>query len=199
MNFVTNIAAVTNIARSEGDPKIIRSGPSSLRAVDRLGKGLGWFSIALGVAELVAPKRITRALGMEGKEAIVRAYGARELASGILSLSPDKQIGLWSRVAGDGLDAAALMTGLRDDNPKKQNVEIAMLMIAGITLLDIACAQGITARHSRNNGGRRMYHDRSGFPKGVQAARGAAKDFLERAHRATSSRPEFREGAPSSA
>jgi hypothetical protein len=195
MNYVTNIAAVTNIARSEGDPKIIRSGPSSLRAVDRLGKGLGWFSIALGVAELVAPQRITRALGMEGKEAIVRAYGARELASGILSLSPDKQVGLWSRVAGDGLDAAALMTGLRDDNPKRQNVETAMLMVAGITLLDIVCAQGITARHSRNNGGRRMYRDRSGFPKGVQAAKGAAKDFLKSAQRG--SRPEFREGAPS--
>jgi hypothetical protein len=197
MNYVTNIAAITNIARSEGDPKIVRSGPSSLRAVDRLGKGLGWFSIALGVAELVAPKRITRTLGMEGKEAMVRAYGARELASGMLSLSPDKQIGLWSRVAGDGLDAAALMTGLRDDNPKRQNVEMAMLMVAGIALLDIVCAQAVTARHSRKNAGRRMYRDRSGFPQGVQAARGAAKDFRERAYRG--SRPEFREGAPTSA
>jgi hypothetical protein len=197
MNYLTNISAVSNIARSEGDPKIIRSGPSSLRAVDRLGKGLGWFSIALGAAELVAPKRITRALGMEGKEAIVRAYGARELASGVLSLSPDKQIGLWSRVAGDGLDAAMLMTGLRDDNPKRQNVEIAMLMVAGITLLDIVCAQGTSNRHSRNNGGRRMYRDRSGFPRGIQAAKGAAKHFLERGDKA--SRLESRESAPSPA
>jgi len=134
---------------------------------------------------------------MEGKEAIVRAYGAREVASGVLSLSPDKHIGLWSRVAGDGLDAAALMTGLRDDNPKRHNVETAMLMVAGITLLDIVCAQGITARRSRNNRGRRMYRDRSGFPQGVQAARGAAKDFLKSDHRG--SRPEFRERAPASA
>src|SRR3954453_17949472 len=100
---------ISNIARSEGDPKVIRSGPSSLSSVDRLAKGLGWFSIGLGAAELFAPQRITRALGMEGKEALVRAYGAREIASGVLTLSADKQAGLWSRrLAGDGLDIATL-------------------------------------------------------------------------------------------
>src|SRR5215208_7371781 len=80
---------ISNIARSEGDPKVVRSGPSSLSGADRLAKGLGWFSLVLGAAELIAPQRITRALGMEGKEALVRAYGAREIASGMLSLSPD--------------------------------------------------------------------------------------------------------------
>ena len=58
---------ISNIARSKGDPKVLHSGPSSLGAADRLAKALGWFSIGLGVAELVAPERFTRALGMEGK------------------------------------------------------------------------------------------------------------------------------------
>jgi len=167
---------LSNIARSEGDPKVVRSGPSSLGAPDRLAKALGWFSIGLGVAELMAPSRITRALGMEGKEAVVRAYGAREIASGMLSLSMNKQAGLWSRLAGDGLDIATLMAGLRPDNPKRDNVTIALLIVGGITLLDAIGAQGTTSRHAAHNGRRRSYHDRSGFPQGVQAAKGAATD-----------------------
>ena len=133
---------ISNIARSEGDPKILRSGPSSLGAADRLAKALGWFSIGLGLTELIAPERITRALGMEGKEALVRAYGVRELGHGIVSLSTDKHLGLWSRVAGDGLDIATLMTAMRHDNPKRDNVGIALAAVLGVTLLDIIGAQG---------------------------------------------------------
>jgi hypothetical protein len=168
---------LSNIARSEGDPKVLRSGPSSLGTSDRLAKALGWFSLGLGLTELLAPGRITRALGMEGKEGVVRAFGAREIGHGLLTLSPDKQVGLWSRVAGDGLDIATLMGGLRDDNPKRDNVAIALAMVLGVTLLDVIGAQSTTVRHSRNRGERRLYRDRSGFPRGVQAARGVARDF----------------------
>jgi len=113
-------------------------------------------------------------------EALVRAYGAREIASGMLTLSPDKHTGLWSRVAGDGLDAATLMSAWRDDNPKKENVSMAIMMVAGITLLDIIGAQGTTARHV-SRGERRSYRDRSGFPQGLQAAKGAARQVTEAA------------------
>lgn len=168
---------IANIARSEGDPKIIRSGPGSLSASDTLARGLGWFSVGLGLLELMAPERITRALGMRGKEGLVRAYGAREIASGILSLSADKQAGLWSRVAGDGLDLATLVAGLRDDNPKRDNLALALVLVLGVTLLDLVGAQGATPRRGQAQGRRRLYYDRSGFPKGLQAARGAARDF----------------------
>ena len=143
----------------------------------KLARGLGWFSIGLGLTELIAAKRITRALGMEGKEALVRAYGVRELGHAIVSLSPDKHLGLWSRVAGDGLDIATLMTAMRHDNPKRDNVGIALAAVLGVTLLDIIGAQGVTARHSRPRGRPRSYRNRTGFPQGVQSARGAAKDF----------------------
>src|SRR4051795_6140533 len=102
---------VSNIARSHGDPKVVSTGPSSFGAADRMARNLGWFSLGLGALEILAPRRITHALGMEGDEALVRAYGVREVASGILSLSTDKQVGLWSRVAGDGLDIATLING----------------------------------------------------------------------------------------
>ncbi|GJD90434.1 MULTISPECIES: hypothetical protein [Methylobacterium] len=177
MTNISSIASLSNITRSEGDPKVLRSGPSSRGVPDRLAKGLGWFSLGLGLTELLAPRRITRALGMEGKEALVRVYGAREIGSGILSLSVDKNLGLWSRVAGDGLDIATVMTALRSDNPKRENAVIALALLLGITAIDLIDAQASTARHSRNVGRKRSYRDRSGFPRGVQASRGAARDF----------------------
>jgi hypothetical protein len=173
---------ISNIVRSEGDPKIVRGGPSSLTGPDRLGKALGWFSLGLGLVELLASHRITRALGMEGQEALVRAYGAREIGSGVLSLSTEKNLGLWSRVGGDGVDIATLITALRDDNPKKQNVATAIAMVAGITLLDVMAAQATTVRHSRTSGDRNIYRDRSGFPGGLAAARGTAKEYQVPAH-----------------
>src|SRR4051812_25452594 len=132
---------LSKIARSEGDPKIVATGPSSLGPADRLARGLGWFSLALGALEVVAPERITRALGMQGRETLVRSYGVREIASGMMTLSPDKQTGLWTRVAGDGVDIATLMTAFRDDNDRKDNVGAALAMVAGVMLLDIAAAQ----------------------------------------------------------
>ena len=102
------------------------------------------------------------------------AYGFREIAAGIVTLSVEKRAGLWSRVAGDGLDAATLMANWRDDNPKKDNVGVGLMMVAGITLLDVVTATEVSGRHARSAGSRRMYHERSGFPKGLAASRGIA-------------------------
>ena len=165
---------ISNIVRSRGDPKVIETGPSSFGASDRMARNLGWFSIGLGALELLLPERVTRTLGMEGQEDLVRAYGFREVASGVLSLSVEKKAGLWSRVAGDGLDIATLIGGLHEDNPKKSNVALALMMVAGITLLDVAAAREVSARHARQTGSRRMYGDRTGYPKGIAASRAVA-------------------------
>lgn len=168
---------ISNIARSEGDPKVLRSGPSSLPSADRLARALGWFSIGLGMVELMAPQKITRAVGAEGKEPLVRAFGARELGHGMLALSTEKQLGAWSRVAGDGIDLAFLLSAMRPDNPKRQNAALALAMVLGVTAVDLLAATSVRSQHQRVAGRRRSYRDRSGFPQGVEAARGAAKGF----------------------
>ena len=166
---------------------MLQSGPSSLGAADRLGRALGWFSIGLGVTELLAPRRITRALGMEGHEGLVRAYGAREIGSGMLSLSVDKDAGLWSRVAGDGLDIVTLLTALRPGNPKRGNVGLALMMVPGITALDVFGAAAVTARHSRRNAPTPNYRDRSGFPRGWRRPAAPPAMPAERRHSRTRS------------
>jgi hypothetical protein len=174
---MTYMATMSNIARSKGDPKVLSSGPGSLDATDRLARALGWFSIGLGLAELLAPRALTRALGMEGSEALVRAYGMREIGAGIMTLSPDKGLGLQSRVAGDALDIATLLAAMRGDNPKRDNVAIALAMVLGVTLLDIAGAKAAKTNQSRGERPPRTYRDRSGYPGGLERARGAARDF----------------------
>ena len=162
---------IANAVQRSDNPRVIETGPSSLSNTDRLARNLGWFSIGLGIAELVAARRISRAIGMEGSENLIRAFGAREIASGMLTLSVDKKAGLYSRVAGDAVDLAVLSTAVRDDNPKRGNAALALAMVAGVTLLDVAAALGTRQQSRRDEDDIRDYSDRSGFPQGVDAAR----------------------------
>lgn len=167
----------SNIVRTKGDPKIVESGPSLKQPADQLARALGWFSIGLGVVELFAPRRVTETLGMEGHETMVRAFGVREIMAGIMSLSVDKNAGLWARVGGDGLDAAALLSGLTPDNPKKGNIALALLMVGGIAMLDYRAAQATKPRRPPRDARRKLYPNRSGFPKGIESVRTAAKQI----------------------
>lgn len=161
---------LSNILRPKGDPKVLRSGASSLGAGDRLARGLGWVGIGLGLAQLTAPHRFTRALGLDGTDSLVRAFGVREIASGVLTLSVDKKLGLWSRVVGDVLDVATLLPALDRNNPKRDNARLALRMVVGVTVLDILAAQSVSTRHRRSRSVR-DYGNRSGFPSGLASAK----------------------------
>jgi hypothetical protein len=88
-----------------------------------LARGLGWFSIGLGFAELVAPGHLARLLGMEERTDLIRLYGAREIATGVGILAQeDPTTWMWGRVGGDVVDLATLATGLGRDNPQRENV-----------------------------------------------------------------------------
>lgn len=171
---MSSVTHLSQAARSKGDPKILKTGPSSLDSGDQLARGLGWFSIALGLAEALAPRVLTGALGMEGRETLVRAYGLRELGAGMMTLSTEREFGLQSRVLGDALDIATLLAASRN-NGKRGNVAAALVMVAGVTLLDIIAAKGVADRRRRPSRPPRSYRNRSGFPGGVDKARGAAR------------------------
>jgi hypothetical protein len=145
---------------------------------DTLARGLGVFSIALGLIEVFAARSLTRALGMEGSENIVRAYGAREIATGIgILAAEDPTPWIWGRVAGDALDVATLVTGLGEDNPNRENVGLALAAVAGATALDVYCAQALSGESPVPLPPARDYSRRSGFARPPQEMRGAARDF----------------------
>lgn len=66
-----------------------------------IARGLGWFSLALGAAELLAPNSVARAAGVRTNSALMRLYGLREIACGIgILMSRDPTPYLWARVGG---------------------------------------------------------------------------------------------------
>jgi hypothetical protein len=176
MSILTNLTQ--RIARSPGDPKVEHTGPGTLTAGDSLARSLGMFSFALGVAELVAPKRITRAIGLDGKEGLVRAFGAREISAGIPTISIDKQVGLMMRIAGDGLDIATVARALQSENGQRRNAGIVLGALVAVTALDLLAITLTSAAHKRSPLPPRDYSDRSGLPRGIEASRGLARrDF----------------------
>src|SRR4051812_35589050 len=144
----------------------------------RLAQGLGWFSIGLGLAELLAPEGVTRPFGMERHTALIRAYGLREIAAAVGNLTQSHPTPpVWGRDGRDAHDIPAMAPGLSSDIPRRGNVAVAIAGLVGITALDAYCAQRLSAE--RGQASQREYHygNRSGFPQGVAAARGGAQDF----------------------
>jgi hypothetical protein len=144
----------------------------------KLAKNLGYFSLALGAVELFAPRALCRAIGLNGLEPVVRAYGAREVATGVAILtSHDPAPWIWARVAGDVADIATVATGFQQHNPKKDNNVLALAALAAVTAIDVVCASGLNSEKGGRKTALTDYSRRSGFPQGLQAARGAARDF----------------------
>src|SRR3954462_15581347 len=103
-------------------------------SAEQLAVGLGWFSIGLGLAELAAPDAVARFIGLRDTSqtrSILRAYGAREIGTGIaILIQPDNPMGLWSRVGGDALDLASLASAGHHDGADTRRVGAAAAAVA---------------------------------------------------------------------
>jgi hypothetical protein len=135
-----------------------------------LARSLGWFSIGLGVAELLAPRVLARASGMEGRERLVCFYGAREIVTGIgLLTAANPAPWLWARVGGDALDIATVATG------SGAKAAVALTALAGVTAVDVRAARETQALEDRRSQSFVDYSERSGFPRPPHEMRGAAR------------------------
>ncbi len=108
-----------------------------------LALGLGWFSVALGVAQVSAPGAVNRLVGVQATEAnrdLMRALGVRELVAGLGILIRDQPSGfVWARVAGDAMDLGLLAKALSSDSDKAR-AGVALAAVAGVTALDVVAA-----------------------------------------------------------
>ena len=130
------------------------------RRSEQLAIALGWFSITLGVAELVAPRSLARLIGVPDdsrNQTILRGLGAREVANGIAILAqPDSPAWLWSRVGGDALDLAYLGSVSGADGAEVSRLNAAAAAVLGVTALDVLCARGL---HDGGAAARRRPHE----------------------------------------
>lgn len=116
----------------------------------KISYGLGVFSLVLGAAELLAPKRIAKALSSEGHEGLIRGFGAREIVAGA-GLVTDQSHGLrvWNRVAGDMIDLTALHFA-RVRAPDNRTVWGAIAFVAVALTIDICTAASLDRRTGKS-------------------------------------------------
>jgi uncharacterized membrane protein len=76
----------------------------------------------------------------------IRAFGAREVASGLAILArPDRAGWVWSRVGGDAIDVSYLTSALNSPDADRGRVSVALAAVLGVTALDVLCAQQLSA------------------------------------------------------
>lgn len=129
----------------------MKSSLKSKDSMERLADGLGWFSVALGLSELLVPGGLARLIGVPKHRTLFRVLGLRELASGIGILARPKPAGwVWSRVAGDVMDLSLLAAALSSNKSQGNRIAAATAAVVGVTALDVLCGQGLTEQ--RKNG-----------------------------------------------
>ena len=142
-------------------------------------RALGWFSVGLGLAELLLPRQLAAATGMRARRSSVQLCGARELATGVAILcARDPTPWVWGRVAGDVIDLSLLGANLSPGNPRRERATAALAAVAGVTAVDVICARRLTDGIAEHRSPVYDYSQRSGFPRPPAEMRGLARtDF----------------------
>lgn len=114
---------------------------------EQLARGLGWFSLGLGLAELLAPSAVAKIVGVRGGTGLIRLLGLREIAHGLAIFAQGKRptAAVWSRVAGDALDLACLGAAYASPKNDKARLTFATANVLAVTALDVLCAQQLSA------------------------------------------------------
>jgi uncharacterized membrane protein len=132
-------------------------GKNRARTARRLARGVGVASAALGLAEIIAPGRISRMSGVRhpiASRVILPLLGGRQLghAAGLLvGRQPSRWI--WTRVAGDAADLGLLGRAMADCRNDRRRVAMATGAVAAVTALDVFASILTTrARGARPSG-----------------------------------------------
>jgi hypothetical protein len=133
-----------------------------IRAQDRdsLAVFLGWFSVALGSAQLAAPRALCRLVGSTGKgraPLVMRAMGARELTQGLGILTRPRPTGwLWSRVVGDALDLSLLGLVFAQNGKRRGRTIFALANVAAVAAPDVFESIHLTRKRGEPQAGKRI-------------------------------------------
>lgn len=146
--------------REKRESRLARLEPEAGRRArtvsERRTAALGWFSVGLGVVQLVAPGHVARLIGVSDRSrtrALLRIVGLREIGCGIGLLSNPRAPGwAWARVAGDLMDAALLGSAM---GANKFAATRTVAAAAGVLAVSAADAQTARALDRSRQGERK--------------------------------------------
>jgi hypothetical protein len=112
---------------------------------ERIAEGLGWFSLGLGAAQLLAPGALNRLAGIRDDATArlaQRIVGVREVGAfaAIMGDRPAPALPLWGRVGGDLMDLALLGRAWQRKRESAPRLALTIANIAGVTGLDVYAA-----------------------------------------------------------
>jgi uncharacterized membrane protein len=119
----------------------------------KLSRGLGLFSLGLGLTELAAPSAVAHAIGVDprgGTSVVLRALGMREILSGLgILVRPRRAMPLWARVAGDAIDLAFIAWAAKSRRNSTQRLVAAFAAVAGVAALDVIASRRVARANPR--------------------------------------------------
>jgi uncharacterized membrane protein len=117
--------------------------------VESITRGLGWFSVGLGLAQIIAPRTVCRLVGLPPMATLTRLCGIRELACGI-GIITQRNPSVWvkARVAGDAMDLAGLAVALPFSPSRAGRLTATAAVAAAVTALDVYCSGELAGRRA---------------------------------------------------
>lgn len=137
---------------SDSGPEPEAAPSESMPPQERLAKGLGGFSLVLGIPPVAMPGRLARFVGVvdDGRSrAWTRVVGVRELVAAAGILGRRRPVAwLWARVAGDVMDLTLLGIAFAAKDARRNRIMAVAGAVAGVLGLD-ALAAVATRRASK--------------------------------------------------
>lgn len=133
------------------------AGNGSEQGTEARARGLGWFSIGLGLAQIAAPRAVARLIGVSENDETKNtmfALGLREITSGIGILSrPQASAWVWSRVGGDLMDLALLGKAMSSEDNDRGRLAAATAAVLGVTVVDFITGRDLSREGVREGDG----------------------------------------------
>jgi uncharacterized membrane protein len=130
----------------DAPPGMPRSAENISMTDRRIARGLGWFSLGLGIPQVLVPGRVAKLAGLEStlfKRQVMRLMGLREITAGvgIFASQPKPAEWLWARSAGDALDLLMLQSAFKNPSNRKGRLMFATANVLGVTAADVVQAR----------------------------------------------------------
>ncbi|MBV9241254.1 MAG: hypothetical protein JO314_04525 [Acidobacteria bacterium] len=136
-----------------------------------LANQVGFFSIGLGLAEVLMPAQLGELAGVSrSHRAFLPVLGAREIAHGLGILASAKPTtAVQSRIAGDAVDLAFLGVSFASKGSNRKRLLGATIAVLGVAALDLICARRLSKENWRKAQGNPKAPSTVGQPHGRRA------------------------------